>query len=78
MLAEGALLEPRTRRGADLRAITSGAFTNRPDRDILRNGPLPRGEGTAFLRVWRQGLVELRTWLEQGAKGDLAALLGAS
>ncbi|MFY1574210.1 Qat anti-phage system QueC-like protein QatC [Verrucosispora sp. WMMD703] len=78
VLAEGALLEPRTRRGADLRAIISGAFTNRPDRDILRNGPLPRGEGTAFLRVWRQGLVELRTWLEQGAKGDLAALLGAS
>ncbi len=78
VLTEGGLLDPRTRRGADLRAIINGVFAERPDRDVLRNGPLPTGEGAAFLRVWRQGLAELRTWLVQGAKGDLAALLSAS
>jgi 7-cyano-7-deazaguanine synthase in queuosine biosynthesis len=78
VLTEGELLNPHTRRGADLRAIINGVFIERPDRDVLRNGPLPPGEGTAFLRVWRHGLAELRTWLIQGAKGDLAALLSTS
>jgi hypothetical protein len=75
VLSEGGLLNRRTRRGADLRAVIAGVFAERPDRDVLRNGPLPAGERQAFLGVWRRGLVELRGWLTSGAKGDLAKLL---
>lgn len=70
------LLHRRSRRGADLRAVVAGAFADRPDRDVLRNGPLPRGERTAFTGVWRRGLDELRAWLSNGAKGQLTDLLG--
>lgn len=78
VLTEGDLLNPRTRRGADLRAIVSGVFTDRPDRDVLRNGPLPLGEASAFLAVWRSGLAEIRNWLTNDARGDLAALVNRS
>lgn len=69
------LLNRRSRRGADLRAVITGAFANRPDRDVLRNGPLPQGERAAFTAVWRRGLAELRTWLASGARGVLAELV---
>lgn len=69
------LLNPRSRRGADLRAVLIGAFAERPDRDVLRNGPLPQGERLAFTSVWRRGLGELRTWLANGAHGSLADLV---
>jgi hypothetical protein len=75
VLSEGELLNRRARRGADLRAVIAGAFANRPDRDVLRNGPLPAGEREAFLGVWRRGLAELRRWLASGAQGDLATLV---
>lgn len=75
VLSEGELLNRRTRRGADLRAVIAGVFAERPDRDVLRNGPLPAGDREAFLGVWRRGLAELRGWLTTGAKGDLAKLL---
>jgi 7-cyano-7-deazaguanine synthase in queuosine biosynthesis len=75
VLSEGGLLNRRTRRGADLRAVIAGVFADRPDRDVLRNGPLPAGEREAFLGVWRRGLAELRGWLTTGAKGDLAELV---
>ena len=78
VLTEDELLSPRAQRGADLRAIINGVFVDRPDRDVLRNGPLPLGEGAAFLRVWRQGLTELRAWLTQGATGNLALMLSTS
>jgi len=73
-LSEGALLDPHTRRGADLRAVVSGVFAERPDREILRNGPIPASEHADFIRVWRTGIEELRNWL-QGASGRLAAAL---
>jgi hypothetical protein len=44
-----ALTDPRLieetgeRRGADLRAVVNGVFADRPDSDVLRNAPLPRG-----------------------------------
>jgi 7-cyano-7-deazaguanine synthase in queuosine biosynthesis len=69
------LLDRRSRRGADLRAVITGAIADRPDRDVLRNGPLPQGERAAFTGVWRRGLSELRTWLASGARGELADLL---
>jgi 7-cyano-7-deazaguanine synthase in queuosine biosynthesis len=69
------LLNRRSRRGADLRAVIAGAFADRPDRDVLRNGPLPQGERAAFTGVWRRGLAELRTWLASGAHGPLAELV---
>jgi hypothetical protein len=78
VLTEGDLLQARTRRGADLRAIIRGVFTDRPDRDVLRNGPLPPGESRAFLRVWRQGLSELHDWITAGARGQLAAMVSSS
>ncbi|WP_116052027.1 Qat anti-phage system QueC-like protein QatC [Amycolatopsis palatopharyngis] len=69
------LLNRRSRRGADLRAVIVGAFADRPDRDVLRNGPLPQCERAAFTGVWRRGLAELRTWLASGARGPLAELV---
>lgn len=68
------LLDRNTRRAADLRAVINGAFADRPDREIVRNGPIPDGEHRGFLRVWRDGLAELRTWLD-GASGATRALL---
>jgi 7-cyano-7-deazaguanine synthase in queuosine biosynthesis len=75
VLSEGGLLNRRARRGADLRAVVAGAFADCPDRDVLRNGPLPDGEREAFLGVWRRGLAEIRAWLTTGAKGELADLV---
>jgi 7-cyano-7-deazaguanine synthase in queuosine biosynthesis len=69
------LLNRRSRRGGDLRAVIAGAFADRPDRDVLRNGPLPHGERAAFTGVWRRGLAELRVWLAGGARGALAELV---
>ncbi|OIJ26017.1 Qat anti-phage system QueC-like protein QatC [Nocardioides luteus] len=58
------LLDRNTARSADLRAVIKGAFNDHPDRDILRNGPIPNGEHQAFIRVWRGGLTELRKWFQ--------------
>jgi len=69
------LLDRNTRRSADLRAVINGAYADRPDRDILRNGPIPDGEHDEFLRVWRAGLGELRAWFED-ATDQTAQLLG--
>ncbi|MEV2221582.1 Qat anti-phage system QueC-like protein QatC [Nocardia vinacea] len=69
------LMDRRRRRGADLRAVISGTFADRPDRDVLRNGPLPEGERQAFVDVWRRGIGELRSWLTTGAGGELSKLL---
>ncbi|MER7278051.1 Qat anti-phage system QueC-like protein QatC [Dactylosporangium sp. NPDC000244] len=76
-LTEAVLLDSQKQRGSDLRAVVNGAFTPRPDRDALRNGPLPAGERRAFVDVWRRGQAELRTWLASGAEGDLAQIIGA-
>jgi 7-cyano-7-deazaguanine synthase in queuosine biosynthesis len=68
------LLSRPTRRASDLRAVVYGVHGERPDRDVLRNGPIPDGEHAAFLAVWRAGLDELRSWLH-GATGATAALV---
>lgn len=68
------LLDRNTRRAADLRAVINGVYAERPDRDILRNGPIPDGEHRQFLRVWRTGTVELRDWFK-GATGATSELL---
>lgn len=68
------LLDRNTRRAADLRAVVNGAFADRPDREILRNGPIPDGEHREFLRVWRAGTLELREWLG-GASSSTQSLL---
>lgn len=70
------LLDRRTRRANDLRAVVNGVFDDRPDRDIVRNGPIPDGEHRAFIEVWRGGLSELRTWFD-GATGLTANLVAA-
>ncbi|MFB9303543.1 Qat anti-phage system QueC-like protein QatC [Kibdelosporangium philippinense] len=76
VLTDEALLRKRRwRRGADLRAVITGAFAERPDRDVLLNGPLPLGERSAFTDVWRRGTQELRDWLVAGAQGELATLV---
>ena len=67
------LLDPRTRRGADLRAVVTGVLAERPDIDVLRNAPLPSGERTEFLNVWRRGRTELRSWINDKATGPLRA-----
>jgi 7-cyano-7-deazaguanine synthase in queuosine biosynthesis len=68
------LLERRTRRSADLRAVINGVYADRPDREVFRNGPIPDGEHRAFLRVWRGGIDELRAWFN-GATGATAKLV---
>lgn len=63
------------KRGADLRAVVNAVFGARPDSDVFRNGPLPAGRHRDYLQVWRGGNDELRTWIEAGAKGPLAAVV---
>jgi 7-cyano-7-deazaguanine synthase in queuosine biosynthesis len=70
------LLDRATRRASDLRAVVNGIFGARPDRDILRNGPIPDREHRAFIGVWRGGLDELRAWFT-GATGATADLVEA-
>lgn len=67
------LLDRRTRRAADLRAVINGIYVDRPDRDIFRNGPIPNGDHRAFLRVWRGGMSELRAWFDSatGATAEI-------
>lgn len=69
------LLDHETQRDRDLRAVLNGVSTERPDRDVLRNGPIPSGEHAEFIRVWRRGLDELRQWLD-GSTGLTAAAYG--
>lgn len=69
------LLDRNTRRATDLRAVVNGVYAERPDRDILRNGPIPDGEHKEFLRVWREGIVELQDWFG-GATGATGRLVG--
>lgn len=67
------LLDRKTRRAADLRAVINGVYADRPDRDIFRNGPIPDREHREFLRVWRSGIAELRAWFDGAtdATGDI-------
>jgi hypothetical protein len=74
-LSDPALLDTGSDRSADLRAVIIGTRPGRPDRDVLRNGPLPAGERRAFLDVWRRGSTEVRSWLTTGATGALAEQL---
>lgn len=74
-LTDPELLDPASGRSADLRAVLAGTRPGRPASDILRNGPLPRGERTAYIDVWRRGTAEIRTWLTASARGQLAQLL---
>lgn len=60
--------------GADLRAVVNAVFAERPDRDLLKNGPVPL-ERAEHLGVWRRGNAEIRNWLVEGARGDLAELV---
>lgn len=68
------LIDRNTRRAADLRAVISGAYAERPDRDIFRNGPIPGGEHREFIRVWRGGINELRSWFD-GATSHTAKIV---
>lgn len=78
VLTDQGLLDPRTRRGADLRAVVTGVLAERPDVDVLRNAPLPSGERAQFLDVWRRGRAELRRWLARNATGPLRARFDTS
>ncbi|MFJ1610441.1 Qat anti-phage system QueC-like protein QatC [Streptomyces sp. NPDC088253] len=74
-LTDPELLDPESGRSADLRAVLAGTRPGRPTSDILRNGPLPRGERKAYIDVWRRGGAEVRAWITAGARGQLAQLL---
>lgn len=71
------LLDRTTNRAADLRAVINGVYEDRPDRDILRNGPIPHGEHHDFIRVWRGGLDELRSWFENATASTKIHIPGA-
>lgn len=76
VLSDGDLLtNVKEQRGRDLRAVVNAAFATRPDRDLLRNAPLPPGTHAAYLDVWRRGTAELRSWLIHGASGALAQVV---
>lgn len=74
-LTDAELLDPDSGRSADLRAVLAGTRPGRPASDVVRNGPLPRGERTAYIDVWRRGTAEIRSWLTADARGQLAQLL---
>lgn len=75
-LSDASLIEDtREKRGADLRAVVNAVFADRPDSDLFRNAPLSAGRHHDYLSVWRRGNAELRSWIEAGAQGDLAALV---
>jgi hypothetical protein len=75
-LSDPALVEDTDeKRGADLRAVVNAVFGDRPDSDLFRNAPLPAGRHRDHLQVWRRGNDELRTWIEAGAQGPLAAVV---
>ena len=76
-LTDPDLLDVDSIRSADLRAVKIGTRAGRADRDALRNGPLPAGERSAFLDVWRRGNAEVSSWLTDGAQGALAKQLAA-
>lgn len=71
----GLVQDTDEKRGADLRAVVNAVFTERPDSDLFRNAPLPAGRHRDYLQVWRRGNAELRTWIETGAQGPLAAVV---
>lgn len=73
-LTDPALLDVRSGRSADLRAVVAAVTGHRDDRDAIKNGPLPTGERRAFVDMWRRGLAEIRSWLAN-ASGPLAARL---
>lgn len=70
------LLDTETERAKDLRAVINGVYAERPDREVFRNGPIPDREHRAFLRVWRSGLDELRTWFEGSSELTAAVVEG--
>jgi hypothetical protein len=70
-LTDPHLLDQTERTGADLRAIVHGVAPDLDELAIVRNAPLPAGEHSAHLRLWRRGADEIRTWLT-GATGPLA------
>lgn len=74
VLNDPELLNPDTERGADLRAVMNGIFSERPDRDVLRNGPLP-GDRLQHVDTWRRGNQEMASWLLEGAGHDLRRVI---
>ncbi len=52
--------------GRDLRALLSRMAVAPKPVDVLRNGPIPRGETRAFFDLYLRGLDELRSWLTDG------------
>jgi len=75
VLSDAELLhDTEKHRGADLRALINGIYSERNETTLLRNAPLP-GDRRAYLDTWRRGNTELRTWLEYGATGELARLV---
>lgn len=69
------LMDVTSDRGRDLRAVVNAVFANRSDADLFRNAPLPNGSRSDYLGVWRRGNEELRTWLTEGATGELATVV---
>ena len=73
-LTDATLLNPDSKKSADLRGVVNALNRRRPDRDAISNGPLPSGERQAYVDMWRRGLDELRAWLSD-ASGPLARLV---
>ena len=67
------LLDRNTRRADDLRAVINGAYADRPDRDILRNGPSRTVSTVSFCACGAQDRGELRSWFEEATDQTASA-----
>jgi 7-cyano-7-deazaguanine synthase in queuosine biosynthesis len=52
-------------RGSDLRALLRSVARPAQALDVLRNGPIPDGEFSAFADVYKRGRLEILTWLRE-------------
>jgi hypothetical protein len=74
VLGDRDFLDVSERSGADLRAVVNAVFASRPDRDVLRNGPLSRHR-EHYVATWRRGNTEIADWLSAASAGDLRVII---
>jgi 7-cyano-7-deazaguanine synthase in queuosine biosynthesis len=63
-VGDPAFLTNRSVRTGHLRALIANETTPQRSTDVLRSGPLPRGEVTAFADLYARGRKEVAAWLK--------------
>jgi 7-cyano-7-deazaguanine synthase in queuosine biosynthesis len=63
-VGDPAFLASSSSKAAHLRAMLGSDARANSSSDVLRSGPLPRGEGAAFADLYRRGRSEVSAWLD--------------